>query len=434
MKKILFSLAICAGVAFANPLPVDKPKEVDMLSLLGESRDKIKQKNPMASVYVHSVGVDATPDDAQYYDYLMSAYNQAVLELKAQVILRKVGEVAFRETLDYYNKTMPEDLRDEKLKAKADSMISEIEKGRNPDGFFALIGEVLKKIAGVEGKKDDINVKIQEDIFNKAMMEGFTKNSSDEISGLVPVEAIIAINEDGSVELGVVAYTTKNSIQLAKDLRQGHPSKKTSKQEQCIKAENIANKLSNDELLSSFGIKYFYNENCRPSLLAYGMDSFIGESGMNADYRAESLERARAMADKFISNFLSSNVNAFIKDSKSAQKTKKAIIDATKKEGKTGYKITKKGPRSAIIKEMTKEFSSDSSMQLIGLEDARTWSINRGDYTVVGVARYYSMDSINAAHKEFNPDLQENHENHKENTKTYKSKVIRSNNLDVDDF
>lgn len=449
MKKILFSSLFLVGFLWAQgsqpaeqerakeaiEQSIDKPKKENLDNLMGKSRQMLKSKNPAATVYSATVGVDVGPDDAQYYDYLATAYSQAVLELKANMILSKSGEIAVNETLEYLNKTMPNDMLNEKLKNEANAKIKELENKNNPDDFFALVGDILKQTLNKNEDnkpKEALIAEAKETIFNKTYKTGFTKEGFDSISGLIPYETFIVVGDDNEVEIGVLAYTTPKSIALARDLAQGNPSKPTENKAQCKDAQSIADGLDDQALMSHLGLKYFYNENCRPSLIAYGMDSFIKESGMNSDYRSESKERARGMADGFIAAFLNSNVNAFLEDTKTQSKVKEAMMTASKQDGKTTYKGSGKNPKTSMVKEMSKDFSSNARMQLIGLEDARVWNVDKGDYEVVGVIRYYSMDSINEANKRFNGGDSMNNQRMKSNA-TAKG-ITRSNNLEVDDF
>ncbi len=434
MKKIFtLCLAFFTLTAFGSDKTQDvqKPLKANIINLLSEAKQNILSKNRSANVYTAFAGVDASPDDAQYFDFLTSAYNQAVLELKANIVLRKSGDVAIQEAFNFHRKKVPDDMLKQSLKNEVDMKLAKLEAEQNMAGIFGLVNVIVGKALQKEEPKKAQTLKADamENIFNKSYTEGFIKQGFDEIEGLIPTDTFIVTNEKGEVEVGVVAYSTKRSIQLARDLKNGHYSKKTSNELNCKSAKEVANALQDEqELLSHFGLKYFYNENCRPSLLAYGMDSFTKEEGMNTDYRNESMERARGIADKFISNFLNSNIDAFIKDKKLSQKTKDAIMDAMKKGERTTYKTQKK-KRVSMIKEMSKEFTNSSQMDLRGLEDARVWNIDKDDYEVVGVMRYYSRDSIEAANKEFNPNLKE-----KKVKKSIKSKVQHSSNLDVNDF
>ncbi|EAJ0636354.1 hypothetical protein SHO10_001258 [Campylobacter jejuni] len=81
---------------------------------------------------------------------------------------------------------------------------------------------------------------------------------------------------------------------------------------------------------------------------------------------------------------------------------------------------------------MSKDFSADSSMSLLGIEDARIWSVDKGDYRVVGAIRYYSMDSIEAANKRFDPNYGATPKS--STPKKVIPSIKHSSNLDVDDF
>jgi len=97
----------------------------------------------------------------------------------------------------------------------------------------------------------------------------------------------------------------------------------------------------------------------------------------------------------------------------------------------SGSSKSEKKKTNAIIKEMSQEFSSSSSMNLRGIKDVRSWSVDKDDYEVVGVIRYYSRDSIEAANEKFNPKTQTNE---KKSNKKATPGVKKSNNLSVDDF
>lgn len=414
-----------------------KPKKENMQKLLNDAEKELKQKAKKngikATVYKQTASIDVGTDDPQYYDYLTSAYNQAILELKAQVALSKAGSVAVKEAYSYYNKTVPDTILQDELKKESDERLTQMQAEQDMDGVFGIVFGIISKAVQdkPEAEKKRLEVEVTKDIFNKAYSDGFVKSGFDSIEGLVPYANFIVTKDNGEIEIGVLAYTTEKSIQLARDLKQGRQSKKTENKEQCKDPTEVADALSDEELLSTFGLKYFYNENCRPSLLAYGMDSFIKEEGMNADYRKESSERARGMADKFMSNFLNSNVNAFIKDTKVQQKTVQAMMKAARENDVTNYNAPEKKKTNAIIKEMSQEFSSSSSMNLRGIEDVRSWSVDKDDYEVVGVIRYYSRDSIEAANEKFNPKTQTNE---KKSNKKAAPGVKKSNNLSVDDF
>lgn len=406
------------------------PKKENMKELMQKAKTLLLSKNPKASVYSATASVDVAPDDPQYYDYLAMAYKEAVLQLKADMILSKSGRIAIEESLKFHHKQIPDDMLNDKLKKEVDAKINAIEADQAlADGLFNIVGQIFGKTE--QQTKRKIEAEVTENLFSKAYKEGFTKEAFDSISGLIPYETFIITDESGQIQIGVLAYTTPKSLELARHLSQGIKSPATKNTAQCKSATEIVNEMKEDDLLSHLGIKYFYNENCRPALLAYGMDSFIKEDGMNADYEAESTERAKGMADGFIASFLNSNVNAFLESSQIKSKVKNAMIQASKDNDKTTYK-TKKSKNQSMVKEMSKDFSSSAQMQLRGLETSRDWSIDKGDYVVVGVMRYYSMDSIEDANRRFEPENYKSEE--KKKSKSYKSNVKHTNNLEVNDF
>ncbi|MEB2792344.1 DUF6844 domain-containing protein [Campylobacter upsaliensis] len=424
---------------------VTKPKKSQNIDdLIGKAERELKRKfkanpanaNQKINVYHATTSVDVSPDDPQYFDYLSTSYNEALLMLKAKVVLKKSGEFSVDEAYKYYEKTMPDNLRQKELKEKVDARIKEIESEETKDdgtAFLQIAGTIINEIssqAKTPEEKKKIEAEISENIFEKAYAQGTTKEAFDSISGLIPYETFIVTNENGEVELGVLAYVTDKSKQLARDLQQGNQSKKTSNQASCKSAEDLADSFDGEALLSKLGITYFYNENCRPALMAYGMGAFVKEDGMNSDYRRSNQEFARSQADAFISNFLNSDISVFQKDLKTKQKVTNAIIKASKEGDKTTYGASGKQKSAALIKEMAQEFKSSSQMRLEGLEDARVWSIDNEDTMVVGVIRYYSMDSIEATRAEFaEPSSSGGGSKIKQSTG-----VKRNSNIIVDDF
>jgi len=115
----------------------------------------------------------------------------------------------------------------------------------------------------------------------------------------------------------------------------------------------------------------------------------------------------------------------------SKPKRKRKVIAASVLQPAKEVAVPEKKKTNAIIKEMSQEFSSSSSMNLRGIEDVRSWSVDKDDYEVVGVIRYYSRDSIEAANEKFNPKTQTNE---KKSNKKATPGVKKSNNLSVDDF
>lgn len=409
---------------------LQEPPKLNMYDLINEAKTNLLSRNKEAKVFSATTSVDVSPDDIQYYDFLTSAYNQAVLQIKADIVLKKSGSLAVREAYKYYHKTIPDNLLSAQLEKEVKAKLNNLE-NQSSTSLFKLAGKLIDKVieSKPENEKKVLREQAQKQIFGKSFSEGVTKSGFDEIAGLVPYENFIVVNKNGEVEIGVLAYVTSKSVQLARDLRQGHKSKMTENKNICKSPIELANSLDKNQLLNKFGLKYFYNQDCRPSLLAFGMDSFIHEEGMNADFRNESAARSEAMAQKFIANFLNSDVRALLEDKKTSQKIVNAMIEASKQDDKITVNGLQKNKDISIIKEMTKELSSSASMDLAGLDTIRTWSEDKGDFEVVGSVVYYTFDNI-AKDKNLL-----NFKKEKQKSKYPTSpNVSHSNNLDIDDF
>ena len=202
-----------------------KPKKENMQKLLSDAEKELKQKAKKngikATVYKQTASIYVGTDDPQYYDYLTSAYNQAILELKAQVALSKAGSVAVKEAYSYYNKTVPDTILQDELKKESDERLTQMQAEQDMDGVFGMVFGIISKAVQdkPEAEKKRLEVEVTKDIFNKAYSDGFVKSGFDSIEGLVPYANFIVTKDNGEIEIGVLAYTTEKSIQLARDLK-----------------------------------------------------------------------------------------------------------------------------------------------------------------------------------------------------------------------
>lgn len=126
-----------------------KPKKENMQKLLSDAEKELKQKAKKngikATVYKQTASIDVGTDDPQYYDYLTSAYNQAILELKAQVALSKAGSIAVKEAYSYYNKTVPDTILQDELKKESDERLTQMQAEQDMDGVFGIVAGIISK-------------------------------------------------------------------------------------------------------------------------------------------------------------------------------------------------------------------------------------------------------------------------------------------------
>lgn len=479
MKKIFISSILAASLLYAEnegakqeeiidapktEQSVTKPKQQDMSTVLTRSKrdlkKKLKKQGIVGEVYTAKASIDAKPDDPQYYDYLANAYSEALLRLKANVILSKSGSMAAQEALSFYQKTVPANKQDKELLSKAQAKMDELQEEANTEAFYAglidtaanlvdaaaktylgaenVTGNLAndaKKAAGVDTKT--LSAKEKDTVFKKSLSQDVIKQAGDSIAGLIPYENIILTDsKEGEIQIGVLAYTTERSQQLARDLKQGYQSKKTANTAQCKNPDDISDSFDNDELLSKFGIKYFYNEECTPSIMSFGFDSFVKQEGLNTDLAIASETRARNRADILISSFLKSDMTAFSKDSTLQEKIIQNAIEISKNPS-DDFQTTKKSTErtTELTKIMAENFKNYTAMSLKGLEDSRIWEVDDGNRRIVGVIRYYSQDSIDSNTKRFSePPASIKSETTPKNNTKLQGGIKKSSNLEVDDF
>ena len=104
---------------------LEKPKKQNIDDLLDKAKRELKKKNKAANIYSATATVDASPDDAQYYEYLSMAYREAFLTLKADMILSKAGKIAVEEALSYHRKQMPDDMLNDEMQKKVKKELEE---------------------------------------------------------------------------------------------------------------------------------------------------------------------------------------------------------------------------------------------------------------------------------------------------------------------
>ena len=109
----------------------------------------------------------------------------------------------------------------DELKKESDERLTQMQAEQDMDGVFGIVFGIISKAVQdkPEAEKKRLEVEVTKDIFNKAYSDGFVKSGFDSIEGLVPYANFIVTKDNGEIEIGVLAYTTEKSIQLARDLK-----------------------------------------------------------------------------------------------------------------------------------------------------------------------------------------------------------------------
>lgn len=442
VKKVLLSLAAASSLLAIN---CDEPNN-NIEDLLSCAKSELLFKNPKAKVYLQTISVPKNSKDPQYYDFLFAKYNEAFLKIKAQLALKVAGELITKEiaSKDDQSKVPPE-LVEGFLNQEIERQ-KRINENKVENGFFdKLMGKIFSDNEEVTAhqlkpeQEKEVRIKAEKILYSNSFKEEMKKVAREEIAGLIPYENFIVVNDNGETEIGIVAYTSAKSRELARALAGGYKAKNTENKNACRSADEVVSKIGgSDEKISKLGLSFFYNEDCQPSLLAFGMDSYKVEEGMINEYKNTSYSMAQALAEKALANFVKSSVYTYTNADKFTNTVQKAYTTLIKKnsnETATGGKATSSNSYSHL----EEFFSSESKMSLVGVEVADKWTKQFDEFGVAGVILYYSPSSVAGAKQErleIKGTLDQKNKpstSNQSSTKSTKS-VIRSKNIEVDDF
>ncbi|MBZ7978888.1 hypothetical protein AVBRAN12654_08855 [Campylobacter sp. RM12654] len=441
VKKIVLSLAL-SSVVFANTC--ENPGN-DIETLIKCAKSELLEKNPNAKVYIETISIPKHPNDPQYYDFLSAKYNEAFLKIKSNLAMKMAGNLVAKEIAKKNDHSkMPAELVEERLNKEIERQRRLEEAKNEKEGF---LDGLMNKFFGSDDKIDltkpqideELRLRAEEVLYSNTFKEEMYKVAREEISGLIPYENFIVVSDNGETELGIVAYTSPKSRELARALAGGYKANATNNEEQCKSADAVVNALgSSDNKINKLGLKFFYNEACQPSLLAFGMDTYKIEDGMTNEYKSSSYSVAQILAEKTLATFVKSSIYTYTNADKTTDTVQKAYTTLIKKganESATGGKET----RSDSYSDLEEFFSSEAQMSLVGVEVADKWTKQFDTHGVAGVIMYYSPTSIEQAkqeRKEIKGDLDKKTLGSKtsEIPSSGNAKVIRSKNIDVDDF
>lgn len=442
VKKALLSIVAASSLLAVN---CDAPNN-NIEDLLSCAKSELLLKNPNAKVYLQTISVPKNQQDPQYYDFLFAKYNEAFLKIKAQLALKVAGELITSEIASKDDKSkMPPELVEEFLNKEIERQ-KRISENKIENGFFdKLMGKIFSDSEEAPAyqlkpeQEKELKIQAKQTLYSNSFKEKMNKVAREEIAGLIPYENFIVVNDNGETEIGIVAYTSAKSRELARALASGYKAKAAKNENACKSADEVVSKIGgSDEKINKLGLTFFYNEECQPSLLAYGMDSYKVEEGMTNEYKNTSYSMAQALAEKALANFVSSSIYTYTnaeKVTENIQTAYKEIVEDNSGKRATGGKQTTANSYSHL----EEFFSSNAQMSLVGVEVANKWTKQFDDFGVAGVILYYSPSSVAGAKQERleikgNLDNKSKQEAKTKGAKPANANIIRSKNIEVDDF
>lgn len=379
------------------------------------------EKNGKFAYASDPVQISVSRDDPQYYDHLSAAYNEAFLKLKARLAYEKSGSFTAYAVLD----EISNDLGDEGIERK---LKDEIAAARAKDGFDDdIFRNILNKIMGgiSEVKSKEIIQKAEHIKNSSSFKQNMGKVTFDYVEGLIPYENFIVKSSNGYDEVGLVAYVSPKSIELARALKKGYLTSPTQKKSQCKDPNELAANIKNP--LSKLGLTFFYDDSCQPALISYAMKNYENKGKFAGRKEQNASQIAKMLAEKNIAMFLGASLSAKESANQVQNAIERVIKEVTSKDGKVLEERGGLEEINDIYTEYKNHMSESANMSLTGVKTIRNWNKTKGEQGVTGVMLYYSPMSIQQAKSNgVKPAIKQVPAN--------TQKVIRSRNVEVEDF
>lgn len=396
--------------------------ENSIKKMMEEVRDEIENKAEGRFAYASDpVQISVSRDDPQYYDHLSAAYNEAFLKLKARLAYEKSGSLTAYAILD----ELSNDLGDEGIERK---LQDEIAAARAKDSFSnGIFTNILNKIMGSisEEKSKEIIHKAEHIKNNSSFKQNVSQSAFDYVEGLIPYENFIVKSSNGYDEVGLVAYVSPKSIELARALKKGYLTQPTNKKEQCKNPNDLAANVKNP--LSKLGLTFFYDDSCQPALMSYAMKNYENSGKFAGRKEQNASQIANMMAKKNIAMFLGASLSAKQSENQVQNAIERVIKEVKSKDDKV---LEERGGVENIYDiytEYKNHMSESANMSLTGVKTIKSWNKTKGEQGVTGVMLYYSPMSIQQAKSNsVKPTIKQAPAN--------TQKVIRSRNVEVEDF
>jgi len=373
-----------------------------------------------------SQSVSLKPNDPQFGDALINAYDKALMQLQGKYLMARFGRVITNKVKQFYSNR------------STDAKEIEVPNVYR-DGYTGKILNILDKSLDVTDKKLDAELIklgtpaqelekmtpiIKKDIFRDKFIKNSIRKASGSIAGLFPIQTSLAVDKRGQYVVGIVAIATQKTIQVTKDIRLQRYSivKGDGK-----RVEDLLPKEPKD-YLSTFGVRLSYDIDGTPMIISYGIGSYTPskeESYIDDQLKIEAKQNAISNADAQIAEIVNGYMN--INESrKNGEEIRKYVERKAKLDSDTIEKTVKN-----IIRITNNSAKSSASASLKGVTTVKTWrhTTNKGVKFVgaVRVWRYKTLKAINNFNSGKSSTKKKNY--------TYKKSIIESKKInDINDF
>lgn len=259
------------------------------------------------------------------------AFAKAYQNALAEYVIGKVGETATETLVTYFDDDSSDRLEpattiagtQERIKEKVDQLTeAQLDKGLRELGVTPA------------GSITEVRALARNIILSKSI-----KTAAGAASGVVPVQTFEGWNEspDASVQLyavGVIVRGGRDTEAVANALR----AKEKPALQKPELAISVADAMpSDEELVSQFGVRMFFDENGTPALLSFGQfgSGYTGDDPVRQERAAKmALMQAETIADDQLTTFINSRIEVSRESNYGEEEYKNAVFRSDSLTGK----------------------------------------------------------------------------------------------------
>ncbi len=304
-----------------EPLKAGEQVEKNIEEFCAEAGITLGEVTPSGAIYLK--GIQAVGVNAKHPNFIKArafAYEKAYQKALALYVMDKFGRQLADEESTYFSDDSSNRLASDApdVKTTAERIV---EKTLQLDE--AKLDEALRK-AGVVPSG---SVAKKRTLFKDAIVRKSMKVASGSGAGVLPVETSEGWGEDGQYYVGVVVRGGTETEMIADCLsRKMRPV--MSRPEAGLDVKEAV--VPDNELVSQFGVRFFFDKNGTPALLSYGQwgSSYTGTNAAQADRALEhAMTQAETIANEQMTFFINSTITLKEQSERSEDTTLDALFD-----------------------------------------------------------------------------------------------------------
>lgn len=293
-------------------------KDID--AYLKETGIKLGEATPSGAVYLKGIaGVMANVNDPNFVRSRSMAYERAYQQALFGYVMDKFGKETANQSMKTFsdrssNRLMPSS----DVKSTVDRIAEKTDQLQEAE-LDAKLREMGKVPAGAVVEKRRL---LQDSLVKKSMDRAVGASA-----GVLAVQTFEGWTEDGKYAVGVVLRGGTDTELIAEALRYKQRPLLSRPEAGISVDEALPN---DDELVSQFGVRMFFDKNGTPALLSFGQwgSAYTGTDADEAEEAMDhAMEQAEAIANENLTLFINSSITLLKESEKSEDKTRDALFD-----------------------------------------------------------------------------------------------------------